>query len=229
MATTQHRRFVFIDFNNLKMVKFKKLEKVSTKLFVFINAKETSVPFPIVEQAQKMGKNLRWIAINCPIEESLDFHLSFLMGKLHQKVERDIEFAILSNDSNLDPLINFINTSGRSCLRIKRKKVKPLEERGDVETIEPIAMIADNLADNGINTIQLNEKIDSRIIEKTAEETIDRLIRSGNRPAQIDMLKNYILLHNEELSVHGSIDRIIQKLEDEKEIEVMQEEVIYHF
>ncbi len=75
----------------------------------------------------------------------------------------------------------------------------------------------------------MKSDIGSQVIEKTAEETIQRLIRSGNRPAEVNTLKNYILLHNQELSLYGNVDRIIQKLEEDKEIEIMKEDVIYHF
>jgi hypothetical protein len=39
---------------------------------------------------------------------------------LHEKVPTEIQFAVLSDDSSLDPLVRFINEAGRNCLRVKR-------------------------------------------------------------------------------------------------------------
>jgi hypothetical protein len=70
---------------------------------------------------------------------------------------------------------------------------------------------------------------DPTIIEETAKETVRRLIRSGNRPAELGLLKNYILLHNQELSLHGNLEKIIKKLEETNEIRLNSEQVVYNF
>lgn len=70
---------------------------------------------------------------------------------------------------------------------------------------------------------------DRMVVEKTAEETIERLVRSGNRPAEVDTLKHYILLNNQELSIHGNIDQVIEQMELMNQIEVEEGgNVIYH-
>jgi hypothetical protein len=114
-----------------------------------------------------------------------------------------------------------------------------LKDSGDenLKSEEPIVHSVTNqftLLDN-TNTDESESEIetvvfgDGQIVNRTAEETVSRLIRSGNRPALISTLKNYILLHNQELTVHGNIDAIISRMEEKKEIEVRDEEVIYHF
>ncbi len=237
----QNRRYIFLDFGNLRKVRFKKLEKVASKIFVFVNKAEESVPFQLVRQTQKLGKNLRWVVVEKPKNNCLNLHIAFVMGKLHQKVHPDIEFGILTNDKDFDALIKYINSDGRSCLRVKRKKASAektnqtkatnkLEEALDALK-EPIhSQPSDRPVTQQLSAAALLENnFGDSIIEKTAEETIQRLIRSGNRPAQVKSLKNYILLHNQELSLYGNVDRIIQKLEADKEIEIKKEGVIYHF
>jgi hypothetical protein len=235
-----YRRYLFIDFENLKRVKFKKLEKVSSKIFVFINADNETIPFSIVQQSQKFGRNLKWVVVDKAQRKDMYFHIAFLMGKLHQKVHGDVEFAILSNSKELDPLIHFINDSGRSCLRVKRKKTveeKAVQRRAenqleDALTIDPFTEeknIDVPFEIQSSNGFIMKSELGSQVIEKTAEETIQRLIRSGNRPAEVNTLKNYILLHNEELSLYGNVDKIIRKLEEDKEIEIESGAVIYHF
>lgn len=255
---TQNRRFIFIDFENLRKVKFKKLEKVATKIFIFINAEVDTIPAYLVYQIQKLGKDVKWVTVENPNNNRMNYHIAFLMGKLHQKLHSDVEFAVLSNDKDFDPLVGFINSQNRSCIRVKRKKTT--EERKSRKAKAPVyterkpeginiredAPITNGLR-NGITAngnyepaAAVTEKVtvpsaieqeyDRMVIEKTAQETMDRLVRSGNRPAEVDTLKHYILLNNQELSIHGNIDQVIEQLELTNSIEVEEEgNVVYHF
>lgn len=233
MSTTQARRYIFVDYHNLLQVKFKKLEKVASRIFIFIDASQESIPLSLVRQAQQMGKNLRWIVVSNANGGKLNYHIAFIMGKLHHKLEMDVEFAVVSNDAEFDPLVSFINVSGRSCIRVKRKKDEaPLLRRQpdvqfdhapDYDETFTLPSFSDDDED-GVPVM-----VDDEIIVRTAEETVKRLIRSGNRPAEIENLKNYIVLHSQELSLHGNIERIIQKMRESKDIEIQKGEVIYNF
>jgi hypothetical protein len=225
MNTQQSRRYIFVDFESLKKIKFKKLEKVCDKVLIFIDAKEDALPLALVRQMQRMGKSVKWVVIDNLNQTGPNYHITFLMGKLHEKVNYDIEFAVLSNDLEFDPLINFINEEGRSCVRVKRKDSKN----------DDLMMSSDYRTESSINTdfqpkpSAIERDVDENLIEQTAQETINRLIRSGNRPAEISTLKNYILLHNQELSLSGNLDKIIRKMEGQNEIEIKGQEVVYNF
>ena len=228
---TQTRRYVFIDYENLLQVKFKKLEKVASRIFVFIEASQETVPLSLVRQAQRSGKNLRWIVAGNSGNSRLNYHIAFIMGKLHQKLERDVEFAVISNDPEFDPLINFINASGRNCLRVKRKKDESSVFRDLNVDLDPSSGFDDNfqLPSMQDEDGEIPVLVEDELISRTAEETVKRLIRSGNRPEEISTLKNYILLHSQELSLHGNAERIIQKMKDSNDIEVRKGEIIYNF
>jgi hypothetical protein len=225
----QGRRYVFIDFENLLQVKFKKLEKVATRIFVFVDAKEDSVPLQLARQMQPFGKNLRWIVVSNSPNGKLNYHIAFIMGKLHQKLDMDVEFAVVSHETDFDPLISFINQTGRSCLRVKRKKEDSTvfhDESADLHEYHesdnsPLSPFSGD-GDMGV-------LVEDEIIARTAEETVKRLIRSGNRPQDVATLKNYILLHSQELSLHGNVDRIIQKMKETNDIEIRKGEVTYNF
>jgi len=229
---TQTRRYIFIDFEDLKKVKFKKLEKVCDKLFILITNEERYIPFDLVQQMQKIGKGVKWILVDDSIDKNVNYHICFLMGRLHQKVNSDIEFAILSNDKDFDPIVNFINNCGRSCLRVKRKKNKTEKEKVEQTSYTQIGNGSDidepEFIQDDTNKI-IEGRFDEELIKDTAEETINRLVRSGNRPSDILMLKNYILLHNQELTSNGGIDKIINHLEVNNNIEISEGEVTYNF
>jgi len=283
------RRYLFLDFEDLKKIKFRKIEKVCDRIFVFIRKEEKQIPVDLVQKMQRFGRNAKWVVVDgLDIMQNMNYHISFLMGKLHERIDNEIEFAVLSNDENFDPLISYINTKGgRSCLRVKGKKRERIVEEAPASSPAPIRRTAPSsytlidemkseeelqafsapmtprevepaiLVSAGYDgeNFKLEEPIvrsvtnqftlldneskdeesstsgfdDGQIVNRTAEETVSRLVRSGNRPALISTLKNYILLHNQELTVHGNIDAIISRMEEKKEIEVKDEEVIYHF
>jgi len=227
---TQTRRYIFVDYTNLLQFKFKKLEKVASRIFVFIEASQESIPLSLVRQTQSAGKNLRWIVVRNATKGKLNYHIAFIMGKLHQKLSKDVEFAVVSDDADFDPLISYINQSSRDCIRVKQKG-----EEQHVQIKEPptIGILGNgSFSDDGIlgGDDGIDVLVEDEIICKTAEETVKRLIRSGNRPAQVETLRNYINLHFQQMSLHGHIDRIIEKMEEAKDIEIVEAgEVVYNF
>lgn len=251
---SQSKRYVFITFENLQKIKFKKLEKVCSKIYILIDVKEKSVPLELVLQTQNLGKNVKWIPTNERSEEDLTYHITFLMGKLHQKVDSTIEFAILSDDSTLDPIVDFINGEGRTCIRVKSKRKEEIPvfeedieeeeifddmEEEDVEksTMDyesSLEFEEEDLSDDFLE-FEEEESDDLYTIQKSdtvavaARDTVKRLIRSGNRPSDVSLLKSYILLHNQDLSIQGSIDKVIHRLEETKEIDIDNQEIIYNF
>ena len=246
--TTHSRRYVFLDFDTLVSIKFKKLEKVCDKIFVFVGSDITTVPFTLVREMQNMGNAIKWIEVGETLTHDLNYHICFLMGKLHEKISGDVEFAILSNDEGFDPLVNFINATGRGCLRIKNSIAEktvtqppsPLSITPKTEPIsikkEPISVLESlntRLFGEHISEADDDEKVQANgeltLIDETAKETVRRLVRSGNRPQNVGMLRNYILLHNQELSLHGDVDKIINRLTDSREIELRNESVQYNF
>lgn len=227
----QSRRYVFITFEDLKKIRFKKLEKVCDRLFIFINATEDSIPFSLVQQIQKLGRGAKWVPVNGAKDKGMNYHLCFLMGKLHQKVHASIEFAVLSNDDSYDSLVAFINEQGRSCLRVQRKKNKKETRVTAPEiTIQEEGYSESNHVDDQGQQFFPEGPLDNQIYNQTAKETIRRLIRSGNRPAEVDTLKKYIQLYNQELTEYdGNIDRIIDEMEECKDIVIQEGMVKYNF
>jgi hypothetical protein len=243
---TNIRRYVFLDFETLKHIKFKKLEKVCDKIFVFVDSDTESIPFTLVREMQKMGSAIKWMEVSGASPNDLNFQICFLMGKLHEKISNDVEFAILSNDTAFDPLVHFINSTGRNCLRIRpstadattadiatggqslRIDVQKSEAEPKVNIEELSKSLFEDLALELTNGAAVSDN--HSLIEETARETVERLMRSGNRPHSVDMLRSYILLHNQELSQHGNVDKIIESLESKDSIAIQNSgDIKYHF
>mgnify|MGYP000598128613 CR=1 FL=1 len=247
-------RYVFISYEDLKEIKFKKLEKVCDKIYILINEGIENLPFKLVQKTQKLGKNAKWIQIS-EREEALSLSMAFLMGQMHEKISKDIEFAILSNDKQYDSIVEYLNTVGRDCIRVKNKKKKladftnptipndkqdidtddddleiEVELNSDNETTEPKGTSTNtNSLGNTALDILANGNDAAQGVKLAANETIKRLIRSGNRPSELSLLKSYIILHNQSEAIEESIEDIIEHLANTNEIEIREDEVIYNF
>jgi hypothetical protein len=237
---TPVRRYIFVDFDTLTRIKFKKIEKICDKVFVFIPEEVTMIPFALVKDMQKMGNQVKWVSLSTEDlvhAADLNYHICFFMGKLHEKIAGDIEFAVLSNDVSLDPLVRFINGSGRNCIRVKpniaqedapndskslsRKEIEMEQEEDEAETTLPISHATAEIQTNGLVT--------GNLIDDTARETIRRLIRSATRPTEVDDLKKYILLNHQEIGMNGNLEKIIRRLESSGDIVLRESEVVYNF
>jgi hypothetical protein len=243
---TNIRRYVFLDFETLKGIKFKKLEKVCDKIFVFVGSENESIPLTLVREMQKMGSAIKWIEASSASPSDLNFQICFLMGKLHEKISNDIEFAILSNDVAFDPLVHFINSTGRNCLRIRQSTAESSQTSDITSGGQPLRIdLQKNEAEPKVNIEELSKSLfddltieltngaavtdNHGLIEETARETVERLMRSGNRPHSVSMLRSYILLHNQELSQHGNVDKIIQSLQSKDSILINNGDIEYNF
>lgn len=73
----QSRRYIFVDFESLKKIKFKKLEKVCDKVFIFIDSKENSLPLELVRQMQRMGRSVKWVVVENLNQTGPNYHITF--------------------------------------------------------------------------------------------------------------------------------------------------------
>ena len=210
--SAQKLRYVFTDYKNIRSIKLKKLEKVCQKLFILIDSSEEFIPLSLVRDIQRFGSAAKWITIN-DSDHSLDYHIIYLMGKMHSKIPKDIEFAILSENENLSSIIRYINQDKRSCIRIrfkeetlaafpekkaKKKYTAPAPSKKEEEAEKPVV---ENKAPKDVSpkeypTLILSEE---DLLIKASHATIERLqlLSEEKRPFNRDALFNYIEFTNE--------------------------------
>jgi hypothetical protein len=170
---------------------------------------------------------------------------------LHQKLPSDIEFAILSDQETFDPLIQFILAKGRSCLRVRASKIEDEAKSVPSPVVEKplIAKNITNTSGNGHSIVvqpskvnPMTEEIDATVmrytsadalpdemtVRDTAQEVIERLVRSGNRPAEVNTLKQYISLTSQHM-VPGVAEKVITLMAMNNDIQIVDKEVVYNF
>jgi hypothetical protein len=251
---TLTRRYLFAAYSDLEILNFEHLEKVCDRLFILIPENTAAVPFALVRKLQRMGRGVKWIPVSENNGVSMPVQLSFLMGRLHQKLPSDIEFAILSDQETFDPLIQFILAKGRSCLRVRASKIEdaakavptPVEETPTMPAISKIAtnggngqsiivqpskvnpLINDETDINVMRYTSADALPDEMTVRDTAQEVIERLVRSGNRPAEVNTLKQYIALTNQNM-VPGVAEKVITLMAMNNDIQIVDKEVVYNF
>lgn len=224
---TQGQRYIFTDFDNILRVKFKRLERVCDKVFILINTSDDLIPFSLVRNLQRLGKAVKWIPVDNNKNLTLNYHICYLIGKMHTKINKDIEFAILSDDDAFDMMINYVNANNRKCKRIKVGKPIKNAYRKTI------------VGDQKITTQGTSEPKEKELVPLLEaqdfllahRETKSRLKLVATRPYNLSSLEEYIHINNQELMERGNltVEDIIERMVDEGEIEIKNQIVTYHF
>ena len=115
------RRFVFVHYDDLLEVRFRQLEKVTDKLYVFVPESVADVPLALVRQMQDMGRDLAWVSVGAADYDEAQLLIAFQVGMLHEKADPGVEFAILSDSPAIDVLVAQLQTAGRRSLRVRQR------------------------------------------------------------------------------------------------------------
>jgi len=141
--------YVLIDFENVHPKNLELLTKHPFKVFVFVGANQTKLPFDLADSMQLLGNDAKYIKISGNGQNALDFHIAYYVGELAGK-DADAQFHIISKDKGFDPLIKHL-----ASRKIRIKRVKDIAEipllRVPVGTSndEKIAAIVKNLGGRG--------------------------------------------------------------------------------
>ena len=89
---------------------------------IIVGENQTKVPIELVQKTQPFGDAVEWIRVNGKGRNSLDFFITFFLGK---DVAADMKkvFIIYSKDTGYDPLINHLKKNG-----IKAKRIVSFQE-----------------------------------------------------------------------------------------------------
>ena len=145
MATS----YVLIDFENVHPKNLELLTTHPFKVFVFVGASQTKVPFDLADSMQLLGNDARYIKISGNGQNALDFHIAYYVGELAGK-DPDAQFHIISKDKGFDPLIAHLRSRK---IRIQREKdigeIPLLRVPTTTSMDEKVAAIVKNLGGRG--------------------------------------------------------------------------------
>ena len=155
------RRFVFVHYEDLLEVRFRQLEKVTDKLYVFVPGDTTAVPFALVRQVQEMGRDLVWVDVGESDYAGAQLLMAFYVGQLHAQADPGVEFALVSDAPEVDTLVAFVQSAGREAIRVRRRPrqsgtADARSERGDSEIADADAVDDGEEADGEVEDLDLD-------------------------------------------------------------------------
>jgi PIN domain len=220
-------RYTFIDYENLKRINLKPLDKLSERLYIIIQSDHRTIPLKLVRKMQKLKCDVRWISANTAGVEQLSIALAFQVGKVHGKTPKSIPFVIISNDAGIDSLISCVAENGRMCTRVTRS-VSGINAQANTSNDQVAFPNINAQSDTKEFPFEDDNRTES-LKEKTIKETIRRLVNSDKPPVNIDELKRYIARSNQEIASYLNIVEIIEEMISRKVISIDNHKVLYNF
>jgi len=182
--------YILIDYENVQNIDLTCLKEKTFFIKIFIGTNQTKVPIDLVLKSQEFCNQVEWIQINGSGKNALDFHITFILGRLVQK-DPEACFQIISKDTGFDPLIIYLKNQKILCSRK-----------------EDISLIT---------SLLWNEKTSP---EDTCAIIVQKLgsIDKKGRPKSESTLKNYIKAQLGLKEVTPIIDTVYQNLINSKKI-----------
>ncbi|WP_415913071.1 PIN domain-containing protein [Neptuniibacter sp. QD37_11] len=122
---TKKTYWAFVDLENitLKHVDLAAYERI----IVFQGSQQKHIDFGLTRYDHPL--NLTVIQMSRTGKNYLDSHLQFYLGKFHAEASLDVEFEVISHDSDFQGVIDHINHLGRVCRRGGRGECNTATER----------------------------------------------------------------------------------------------------
>ena len=189
--------YVLIDYENVQPKNLEILANHPFKVFVFVGANQTKVPYDLAAAMQNLGDSASYIKISGNGPNALDFHIAFYVGQLSLK-DPVGNFYIISKDTGFDPLIRHLKTKK---VRIHRQKdlaeIPVLRMSSTTNNDQKIEAITKNLAGRGQSRPRkvktLANTINSLFTKKLQEKELMSLVKELET-------RKYIIINQDKVS-----------------------------
>lgn len=189
--------YVLIDFENVQPRNLELLKNRPFRVFVFVGANQTKIPFELAKAAQLLGENARYIKISGNGQNALDFHIAYYVGALAAD-DPNGKFHVISKDKGFDPLMRYLNQEG---ITIRREtdlaEIPSLRLKDTTSDDEKIDAIVRNLAGRGQSRPRkvktLENTINTLFTKKLEKSDLDKLVKELQR-------RKYIVINQQNVS-----------------------------
>ncbi len=185
--------YILVDFENVSNIDLNSIKDKNFYIKIFIGTNQTKIPVELVLKSQELGGQVEWMQINGSGKNALDFHITFVLGRLTQN-DPDAFFHIISKDTGFDPLIAYLKSQKIFCKRS-----------------DDISLITKSQGLVWDETMPLEDTYKT-IINKLS------LIDKNCRPKAEETLKNYIKAQLGLKQLAPIVNDIYQKLFDSKKV-----------
>jgi hypothetical protein len=116
--------YVLIDYENVQVKSLALLKGEHFRVQVFLGPKNIKLHRELVFAIQEFGDRGKYIPLEAPGSNALDFHIAYYLGILVAADPTGF-FHIISKDTGFDPLLQHLKARGVSCARAASIEAMP--------------------------------------------------------------------------------------------------------
>jgi PIN domain len=174
--------YVLVDLENVLPVSLEQLAHDHFKLFVFVGASQTKLPYELAASLQKLGSRAEYVKISGNGSNALDFHIAYYIGRL-AAADPTAYFHIISKDTGFDPLIHHLKSNKVFAGRVKAitdiPMVKASNSKSPAERLEVILAKLQQLKASKPRTVAtLSSTISSLFQKQLPEQEVSALVEA---------------------------------------------------
>jgi hypothetical protein len=193
--------YVLIDFESVQVKSLALLRAEHFRIYIFLGPTNTKLPRDVVTAVQQLGDRARYVELESPGPNALDFHIAYYIGVLATQ-DPDGFFHVISKDTGFDPLIKHLKT-----LKIFSARSTAIEEMACIKTAD---------ASNG--AVGIDALIDKAVI--------DLAKRKAALPKTVETLKRTLNAGADKVA-DETLDLVLQGLAQRSHLRVEGNKVVY--
>jgi hypothetical protein len=191
--------YVLIDFESVQVKSLALLAGEHFRVHLFLGPNHTKVPSDLVFAMQDFGERAKYVKLETPGPNALDFHIAYYIGQLAAADPTGF-FHIISKDTGFDPLIK----------HLKGKKIFSARS----ESIEAMPCFQPAVAQQEVPSIAKPPTAAKRAngLDDLVKLAVDDLIkRKAAKPRKVATLRSTVLARIGK-DAAGSLDAVIAAL-----------------
>lgn len=108
--------YVFIDFENVPLVRLELPDDASVKVILLIGEKQRKMELSLVQQIHRHAARVQLIEVGAAGRNALDLTLAYHLGQIVARAP-EAKLYVISKDKDFDPLIGHLRREGRQVTR----------------------------------------------------------------------------------------------------------------
>lgn len=171
---------VLVDYENDPVKPLALLQGEQFKVMLFLGQHNTRLPIDLVLAMQAMGDRAKYVVLETPGKNALDFHLAYYLGVLAAQ-DPGAFYHIISKDTGFDPLIKHLKARNILCSRSATIEEMPCFHRAPVAAKHPTADVKDvkpNPAPHPRLDEMVNTAVSDLVNRKAAKPRTPKTVRS---------------------------------------------------
>lgn len=113
---TLFEHYVFIDFENVPLVRLELPDDASAKVVLLIGEKQRKMELELVQQIHRHAARVQLIEVGAAGRNALDLTLAYHLGQIAARAP-EAKLYVISKDKDFDPLIGHLRREGRQAVR----------------------------------------------------------------------------------------------------------------